>query len=202
MTNQQYDQPLVSIDVVPLRYNRELKSLQYGVSPRLFEPFKDELALPGVLLRSGEAVNDAAERALQTKAGLPVGELRQFGVFVGTNRDPRGATISIAFLSVQYEVDDGVVWVSGEQRLPFDHSQIAAAAQIHAKLLMWKDMELTQTTLGKRFTVADVLVFGSPTPHASNVGRWLDAHPSLRRSDNLSKTGSVGRPAVAWEWLS
>jgi len=202
MTNQQYDQPLVSIDVVPLRYNRKLKSLEYGVSPRLFEPFKDELALPGVLLRSGEGVNDAAQRALRSKAELPTGELRQFGVFDGTNRDPRGATISIAFLSLQHEAGDGVVWVSDAQRLPFDHSQIAAAAQAHAKLLMWKDEALTQAVLEKSFTVADVLVFDSPTPHASNVGRWLDAHPSLRRSDNLSKTGSVGRPAVAWEWLS
>ena len=202
MTNQQYDQPLVSIDVVPLRYNRELKSLEYGVSPRLFEPFKDELALPGVLLRSGEAVNDAAERALQTKANLPTGALRQFGVFDGTNRDPRGATISIAFISVQDEDSVGPVWTSETQTLPFDHSLIAAAAQEYLKLLIWKDIELTRATLGEHFTVADVLVFGSPTPHASNVGRWLDAHPSLSRSDNLTKTGSVGRPAVAWEWLS
>lgn len=203
MTNQQYDQPLVSIDVVPVRYNKADQKLEYAVGARLFEPFKGESALPGVLLNTGEGVTAAASRALESKVGLPVGELRQFGVFDGTNRDPRGATISIAYLSVQpaQSSNNDVTWLSGEQDLPFDHALIAAEAQKHIKLLLWQDLPLTRTLLGESFTVADALALGSPVPHKSNIGRWLEAHPSLRRSDNLSKTGNIGRPAVQWEWL-
>lgn len=197
-------QPLVSIDVVPLRFNRSTAKIEFATGVRIFEPWLGEDALPGVLLHAGESIPDAAERALQVKTGLPAPLLRQLGAFDSTNRDPRGATISITLLAAQTpDVESELAtWHSDIFTMPFDHEIIVGEALERTSQMLWRDEEFTRTLLGETFTTADAVAIGSPTPHASNVRRWLEAWGPVERINEVNKTGAVGRPAVAWRWIN
>ncbi len=197
-------QPLVSIDVVPVRYNRESAQIEFATGERIFEPFLGAQALPGVLLRSGESIDGAAERALSSKVGLPHGVFHQLGAFDSTNRDPRGATISIAILSAQAPqiISNKAVWNSTIGELPFDHSAIVEAGLEVLSQALWRDVAFTKALLGDRFTTADATAVGSPTPHVSNARRWFEVWPHVRRVEVESKPGTVGRPPITWEWVS
>jgi 8-oxo-dGTP diphosphatase len=197
-------QPLVSIDVVPLRFNREAGAIEFATGARIFEPFIGEQALPGVLLNSGESIEAAATRALDSKVGLPSGLFRQLGAYDSSNRDPRGASISIVLLSAQSNAAESkkAVWHATAPKLPFDHEVIVREAYDRASQALWRDVSFTRSLLGERFTTADAVAIGSPTPHASNARRWFETWPHVRRVENLSKSGAVGRPAVTWEWVT
>lgn len=206
-----HSQPLVSIDVVPLHFNRAGGVLTYGTGKRLFEPFQGKSALPGVLLGSGESIMEAAERALRVKTDLPLGVIRQLGAFDSTNRDPRGATISIALLSVQSDVDASTLatWHSvkyfdhgGISQLPFDHDSIVQAAIERVYQVVWKDVPLTRDLLGEQFTTAQAVALAPPTPLVSNTKRWLSTWPHVQRIESTKKTGQVGRPSTTWEWIN
>ena len=45
---------LVSVDVIALRYNPDLRRVEMATKPRTTEPFLGKPALPGVLLQEGE----------------------------------------------------------------------------------------------------------------------------------------------------
>jgi len=104
-------------------------------------PFKGAYALPGGFVEAGETVEAACRRELQEETGIEAGELRLVGVFSDPGRDPRGPTVSIAYLSV---IQSGAPeagsdaaaaeWVRDwrDERLAFDHAAIiAAAAAMH-----------------------------------------------------------------------
>ena len=62
------------------------------------EPFKDHYALPGGFVEYGETVEEALKREMKEETGLDVRIIRQVGVYSDPNRDPRGHTVSVAFL--------------------------------------------------------------------------------------------------------
>ena len=197
-------QPLVSIDVVPVRFNRKHSVLEFATGRRIFEPFLDHQALPGVLLGSGESISDAATRALESKVGLPSGISRQLGAFDSTDRDPRGASISIAIISIQDSnaTSPQAFWHSNILKLPFDHEAIVASAMNKTRQAIWNDVEFTRGLLGESFTTADATAISSPTPLASNAKRWFETWPYVRRVNGTVKKGAVGRPATTWEWVN
>ncbi len=205
-------QPLISIDVVPVRFNAATGQVEVGTGTRLFEPFIDEQALPGVLLMQGESIEHGAYRALNSKTGILAehsGYITQLGAFDGTNRDPRGATISIALLSVQ-EFDRSpstrVTWtpVAESEGLPFDHDTIVKAAVARLAQSLWTDTELTKMLLGKTFSTSDALnlceALGSWPTHSSNFGRWLASNKSVVKADGTSGASGRGRPSAMWHW--
>lgn len=161
------EQPLISIDVVALRFReyggrgwREYE-MSYALHERPFEPYAGHLALPGVLLGSGERLEDAALRALRDKTSIAASDVRsltQFAVFDGTNRDPRGATISICFLAVTDADEDEATWLrmweDEEPPLPFDHSAILSAAFEAAHQRLWTDWSFTKSILTEPFTTS------------------------------------------------
>ena len=61
---------MVSVDVLTLRYSTAERQVEIAVSPRQTEPYLGRLSLPGVVLREGERLADAAERAALDKLGL------------------------------------------------------------------------------------------------------------------------------------
>ena len=101
------------------------------------EPFGGSYALPGGFVDVGEQVEDACRRELSEETGLQVGELRLVGVYSDPKRDPRGHTVSAAFLIRPRSTkaaggDDAASAAFVEnwrtQKLAFDHNQIVADA--------------------------------------------------------------------------
>lgn len=197
-----WQQPLVSVDVVAVRWDGE--ELQFALHDRPNEPFAGRSALPGVLLLPGELLIDAVRRALDTKLGAAAGgvvHVAQVGAFDGTNRDPRGATISIAHLAVFDPAASNLAtgqWVAQQSGLPFDHEAIIDAARNELGLRLWNDWPLTRAILGEEFTTKTALALShrlDALPNrASNIARWLES------TGRVERAGQSGRAAV-WSWL-
>lgn len=63
------------------------------------EPYKGYWALPGGFVEYGERVEDAAVREAKEETGLKIELLDLIGIYSDPNRDPRGHTVTIAFLA-------------------------------------------------------------------------------------------------------
>ncbi len=207
-------QPLISVDVVPLRF-RPRDGITVILGARAAEPHAGSLALPGVLL-GHERLNEAVGRALAKIDALPQdgGGLAPVEVFDNPDRDPRGPTLSITYLvAVDQHFEPG-----GQVRalalddplletLPFDHSTILTAAQAVARRALWSDLPLTRAFLGETFTTRDAadlsdLLDPSQRPvDRSNLARELSRNPSVRALGSVGEHRR-GRPAGGWEWTS
>jgi len=102
------------------------------------EPFKGAYALPGGFVDVGERVEAACRREVLEETGLKVGELHLVGIYSDPGRDPRGHTVSIAYLSQLAEAPtptagsdaEAAQWVKDWRSLDlaFDHAKIIADA--------------------------------------------------------------------------
>lgn len=66
---------------------------------RAHEPFTDRYALPGGFVDIGETVEAAVLRELKEETGVDGRVVRLIGVYSDPGRDPRGHTVSVAFLA-------------------------------------------------------------------------------------------------------
>ena len=106
---------------------------------RRHEPFKGGYALPGGFVEIGETVEEACRRELHEETGVSARDLRLVGVYSDPSRDPRGHTVSVAFLAQLVAPAEAVAgddaaaaeWVADwrQQRLAFDHAQVLADAE-------------------------------------------------------------------------
>lgn len=142
----EYPRPAVTVDAALFRYARGVRrrgeSLQVLLIERGSEPFAGRLALPGGFLDLEEEAEAGARRELREETGLsPRGPWHPLGFFARPGRDPRGRTISLAFLGVMPpgSVDPtggddaaAAAWHDvGElsvDRLAFDHGEMLARA--------------------------------------------------------------------------
>ncbi|MEM7398474.1 MAG: NUDIX hydrolase [Pseudomonadota bacterium] len=98
------------------------------------EPFKGRYALPGGFVDVGESVEDGCRRELREETNLEVGDLLLIGVYADPDRDPRGHTVSVAYLAQLTTPADpragddaaAAEWVEDwrAQHLAFDHAQV------------------------------------------------------------------------------
>ena len=99
-------------------------------------PFQGYWALPGGLCERGEPLEQALRREVEEETGLLVEPVQLIGVFSEPDRDPRGHTVSVAFLAKptggQLRAGSDAAHVDTFQQVPqniaFDHRQILAAA--------------------------------------------------------------------------
>lgn len=66
---------------------------------RKSDPFKGRWALPGGFVNENESLGRAAARELAEETGLSTNKLEQVAAFGDPGRDPRGHTITVAFMT-------------------------------------------------------------------------------------------------------
>ncbi|WP_037321719.1 NUDIX hydrolase [Salegentibacter sp. Hel_I_6] len=127
----------VTVDsVVFCNANNDFKVL---LIKRKNDPFVDQWALPGGFINESEDLITAAKRELKEETGVDVKTMEQVRAFGAPGRDPRGRTISIAFVSRIFCEEDlkagddaaEASWVSIDKlpELAFDHADIIEAAK-------------------------------------------------------------------------
>lgn len=146
METYQLERPILAVDVVIFRVaDAQLHVLLHR---RNEEPFQDALALPGVAVHMNETLERAARRALSEKAQWPVSVqehiyLEQLATFDMLYRDPRGRTVSVAYMGLTHIKPanvKGVLWQRiseiAKGSLPFDHQEIldTAVTRLRGKL--------------------------------------------------------------------
>lgn len=131
----QYPRPAVSADCVVVTTEDVPKVL---LIQRGNEPYKGHWAFPGGFMNMDETAEQCAIRELEEETGLVVERVRQIGAYSKVDRDPRGRTISVAYLAMvasQITVaghDDAAqaAWfpLTDLPVLAFDHQDIMADA--------------------------------------------------------------------------
>lgn len=127
----QYPRPSVTADCVVITKDNEPKIL---LIQRRNEPYKDYWAFPGGFMEMDETTEQCAIRELKEETGLIVSDIKQIGAYSKVDRDPRGRTITVAYLAIVDDVENVVggddaskaEWfsVNNLPRLAFDHDII------------------------------------------------------------------------------
>ena len=131
----EYPRPAVTADCVVITKENCPKVL---LIQRGGEPYKGCWAFPGGFMDMDETTEQCAIRELKEETGLHIKEVKQIGAYSKVNRDPRGRTISVAYLAVIDKpaqvrgLDDAAKaeWfeLSALPKLAFDHADIMSDA--------------------------------------------------------------------------
>jgi 8-oxo-dGTP diphosphatase len=133
-----YPRPMLTADCVVLNERGEILLVRRGN-----EPFRGCWALPGGFMEMDETIEHCAVRELKEETSISVMEkdLRLIGVYSAPDRDPRGRTVTAAYLVRIGECimrnahagDDAaeVRWwpLNALPPLAFDHAQIVSDGQ-------------------------------------------------------------------------
>ena len=92
-----YPRPAVTADCVVITREEQPKVL---LIERGDEPFKGSWAFPGGFMNMDETTEQCAIRELEEETGLTVKEVFQIGAYSRVDRDPRGRTITVAYLTI------------------------------------------------------------------------------------------------------
>jgi len=128
----------IAITVDAVIFYRKEDVLNVLLIQRKNEPFKNQWALPGGFLEENENMEEGAKRELEEETGLKINKLQQVGAFGTPGRDPRGRTISIAFVHLtnveaKLKASDDAInakWFNMNDlpELAFDHRAIISEA--------------------------------------------------------------------------
>ena len=137
-----YPRPAVTADCVGIANETMPRVL---LVQRGIEPFKDSWAFPGGFMNMDETTEQCAIRELEEETGLQITELHQIGAYSKVDRDPRGRTITVAYLAMidkpvavtgQDDAAKAEWWpINALPPLAFDHEDIMRDALEMYKLL-------------------------------------------------------------------
>ena len=126
-----YPRPAVTADSIVITKEPELQVL---LIQRGIDPYKGCWAFPGGFMNMDETTEQCAIRELEEETGLRVSDIHQIGAYSKVDRDPRGRTITVAYLAIIDEPiavtgqDDAAKaeWfpLSALPELAFDHVDI------------------------------------------------------------------------------
>ena len=130
-----YPRPAVTGDCIVITKEANAKVL---LIQRGDEPYKGCWAFPGGYMNMDETIEQCAIRELEEETGLKVNEVHQIGAYSKVDRDPRGRTITVAYLAIidkpisvvgQDDAAKAEWWpISALPQLAFDHDEIMADA--------------------------------------------------------------------------
>ena len=126
--------PLLTTDAIILDENNDIVLIK-----RKNNPYKDHWAIPGGFVEIGESVEESCIREAKEETNLDVEIISLIGVYSRPNRDPRGHTVTVAFLTKPVsgelradtdakEVKKINISKSNNIDLAFDHNEIMADA--------------------------------------------------------------------------
>ena len=92
-----YPRPAVTADCIVITKETEPKVL---LIQRGNEPYKGCWAFPGGFMDMDETTEQCAIREQEEETGLVVSHVQQIGAYSKVDRDPRGRTITIAYLAL------------------------------------------------------------------------------------------------------
>ena len=145
-----YPRPAVTADCVVITRGAEPKVL---LIQRGNMPFKGGWAFPGGFMNMDETTEQCAIRELEEETGLRVSKIQQIGAYSKVDRDPRGRTVTVAYLAIVDEPiavagqDDAAKadwWpLSDLPHLAFDHYDIMQdAIKVYAQIVVTEDKAL------------------------------------------------------------
>jgi ADP-ribose pyrophosphatase YjhB (NUDIX family) len=143
-----YPRPMVTVDAVVFTVRDE--GLEVLMIRRKHDPFAGAWALPGGFVDMEESLDTAVARELAEETSVTGVHLEQFRTFGDPNRDPRGRSISVAFLGVTDwpkhvpRADDDAAeaaWLPLDELpdLAFDHNLIVGYAVKRMRALVEQD---------------------------------------------------------------
>jgi 8-oxo-dGTP diphosphatase len=133
-----YPRPALTVDAVLVTREAVPRVL---LIRRKHDPFAGSWAFPGGFVDANERLADALRRELREETGLEVDEIEQLYTAGDPGRDPRGWTVSVAYLvrvdptklkPVAADDADEVGWfpVANPPQLAFDHAMILERARV------------------------------------------------------------------------
>lgn len=130
-----YPRPAVTGDCIVITKAADAKVL---LIQRGDDPYKGCWAFPGGFMNMDETTEQCAIRELEEETGLKVNEVHQIGAYSKVDRDPRGRTITVAYLAIidkpisvigQDDAAKAEWWpIISLPQLAFDHDEIIADA--------------------------------------------------------------------------
>ena len=133
-----YPRPALTVDAVLVTREGTPKVL---LIRRKKDPFAGSWAFPGGFVEENEPLADALRRELREETGLEVEDVEQLYTAGNPGRDPRGWTVSVAYLvrvdpakltPVAADDAEAVGWfpVDAPPPLAFDHAMILERARV------------------------------------------------------------------------
>ena len=126
-----YPRPAVTADCVVITKEEQPKVL---LIQRGADPYKGSWAFPGGFMNMNETTEQCAIRELEEETGFRVSDVHQIGAYSKVDRDPRGRTITVAYLAIidkpvqvtgQDDAAKAEWWpLSALPELAFDHAEI------------------------------------------------------------------------------
>jgi 8-oxo-dGTP diphosphatase len=207
------DYPIISVTVDAVVLIIDEDELRALMVRRGGPPYQGRWALPGGFLEIDEDLETAARRELLEETGVSADEawFDQLATYGAPKRDPRGRTISVAWLAILPSSSDPQAgsdashadWkpvdaLLGRTRLAFDHKRILSDAvqRTRAKL---EYTNLATAFLGDEFTIAELrqvyeVVWGHPLD-AGNFHRKVTRTEGVVEPTGRRQNVGRGRPA-------
>ncbi len=195
----EYARPAVTVDIAVFTVqDGELKVL---LIQRAESPFQGFWALPGGFIEIDESLRRAAFRELREETGVRARYLQQMGALGHPDRDPRGRTITVAYVALMpsdelriragSDASDARLFnLNALPELAFDHSKILRHAFRHLQDKT-DDPATPLQLMPASFTLSDL-----QQVHESILGESLDKRNFRKKAlatDLIEETGAEKR---------